>query len=112
MSKLKILYLSLSKEPFEVMVTGEKKQEFRKPTKWIMSRLYYRDGTEKHYDVIKFTNGYGKDKPSFCCEFLGFEVMCGPVGRFKYSNGFEVDLEAGDVVISCGKIGIRRNLKK
>lgn len=71
-AKLKILHLSLKKEPFEVMVTGEKNQEFRKPTKWILSRLYNKDGTPKHYDVVKFTNGYGKDKPQFVCEYKGF----------------------------------------
>lgn len=110
-AKLRILHLSLKKEPFEVMITGEKKQEYRKPTKWLLSRLYNKDGTEKQYDVIKFTNGYGKDRPQFVCEYCGIETMYGNVGLFKYSNGFQVNLVAGDIVIKCGKIGIKRNLK-
>ena len=110
-AKLKILHLSLKKEPFEVMVTGEKNQEFRKPTKWILSRLYNKDGTPKHYDVVKFTNGYGKDKPQFVCEYKGLEELSGNVGIYKYSNGFEVNVVAGDIIIRCGKIGIKRNIK-
>lgn len=110
MAKLKVLHLSIKKEPFEVMVTGEKPNEYRKPTKWMLSRLYHKDGTPKHYDVIKFVNGYGKNRPQFVCEFKGFNQVNGPVGKFKYSNGFEVDVVAGDIIIECGKIGIRRNL--
>lgn len=109
--KLKVLHLSLKKEPFEVMVTGEKNEEFRKPTKWILSRLYNKDGTPKQYDVIKFVNGYGKDKPQFVCEFLGVENRFAYDDTFTYSNGFKVTVTPEDIIIRCGKIGIRRNIK-
>jgi hypothetical protein len=36
---MKILHLTLSKLPFEVMATGEKTTEYRKPSKWILSVL-------------------------------------------------------------------------
>lgn len=69
MSKdLSILHLSLKKEWFDLMVVGKKTTEYREPTDWIIKRL------EKDYDVIKFTNGYGKDRPYFICEFKGFEI--------------------------------------
>lgn len=55
------LNLSLHKLPFDVMLTGEKDKEYRKPSKWIVSRLYNKDGTLKKYDVVKFVNGYGHD---------------------------------------------------
>lgn len=111
MIKKKILHLSLKKEPFEVMVTGEKAHEYRKPTEWIKSRLFNKDGTKKDYDVVKFTNGYGKDKPCFVAEYKGVMQMCGYVGINRYSNGFKYELVAGDYVISLGKIGLRRNIK-
>lgn len=69
MSK-KTLHLSLKKEWFDLMVSGKKKVEYRapKPSGWICKRL------KKDYDVIKFTNGYGADKPYFICEYCGFEI--------------------------------------
>ena len=48
------LKLSINKKAFDVMVTGEKTEEFRDESKWIMSRL------KKDYDFVQFTNGYGK----------------------------------------------------
>jgi hypothetical protein len=74
---VKTLHLTLHKAAFDVMVTGEKKLEFRTPSKWINSRLFNKDGTKKHYDYIKFTNGYGSDKPYFVCEFKGFDYEYG-----------------------------------
>lgn len=51
---MKTLFLSLKKEAFEVMVTGEKKEEFREGSDWIDSRLYDHDRNEKEYDLINF----------------------------------------------------------
>lgn len=96
----KILNLTLYKSAFEVMVTGEKRFEFRKPGKWINSRLFNKDGSKKGYDLIKFTNGYGNDKPYFVCKYLGFGYE---YGLFKYSNGLEIDV-SNDFAIKCGEI--------
>ena len=80
------------------MVTGEKDREYRRPSKWILSRLF-----NKEYDVVEFTNGYGKDKPRFTCEFLGWEYS--PVDRYlAFTNGLLVDVKAGDIVINLGKV--------
>ena len=113
MKQLKILHLTLNKEAFEVMVTGEKQEEFRKHSVWIESRLYNRNTwKEKEYDVIRFANGYGKDKPYFICEYLGFDVPYMNVTPRKYSNGLEVDnIGKGDFVILCGKITEKGNIK-
>ena len=40
------------------MVTGKKTIEYRRPSKWIKDRL-----VDKEYEVVKFVNGYGDDKP-------------------------------------------------
>ena len=61
------LYLTLKKQAFDVMKTGEKKEEYRKESKWIMSRL------NKDYKYVKFTNGYRKESPSFIVEYKGWE---------------------------------------
>ena len=92
------------------MVTGEKPFEFRKPTKWILSRVYDKNGVERKYDVVKITNGYGKHRPQFVAKFEG--VQRGWKETFKYSNGLTVDVDFETIIISLGKIGITRNIKK
>lgn len=104
------LNLSLHKLPFEVMLTGEKDNEFRVPSKWIVSRLYNKDGSLKKYDVVKFVNGYGYDKPYFICQYLGFEI-CTRQFTEVYSNGFEVEVCDGDYIIKLGKILHTGNIK-
>jgi hypothetical protein len=102
---MKTLYLSLKKEPFEVMVTGEKVIEYREPTKWILSRI---EG--KEYDLIKFVNGYGADKPYFICEF-GAWSRSYHNEFITYSNGLTVDIAPWTICIHLGKIIETGNLK-
>lgn len=94
----KTLFLSLKKEPFDVMVTGEKPEEFRKPTPWIKSRMIGKD-----YDVVKLTNGYGPDKRYFIADYHGFQI-CSVAQTKEYSNGLIVEIEPGFVVIQLGEI--------
>lgn len=104
------LHLSLKKEPFEVMVSGEKNVEFRKPSQWIKSRLFNSDGSRKEYDVVKFVNGYGSKKPSFTAIFNGFSNST--VGHVEtYSNGLKVQVERGDFKIHLGDIIKKENLQ-
>lgn len=109
--KHKILNLTLSKKPFEVMITGEKKVEFRKPSDWIKSRLFNKDGSRKDYDVVKFVNGYGKDKPFFIAIYNGFATALERTGK-HYSNDLSVLVEPGDFQIYLGDIIRKGNLKK
>ena len=106
---MKKLFLSLKKEPFDVMVTGEKDKEYRKTSKWLTSRLTNKDGTEKQYDLIHFTNGYGPDKRYFICLYEGVYLNTKPV-IFKYTNDLSVCVNVGDTVICCGRIIERGNL--
>ena len=70
---MKILQLTLSKLPFDFMVNGLKNHEYRNESKWIISRLINENGEQNKFTHIKFTNGYGKDKPYFIAEYIGFE---------------------------------------
>lgn len=103
-SGCRILYLSLKKQPFDVMVTGEKNKEFRSQSEWILSRL-----RGKMYDYVKFVNGYGNDKPYFICEYKGWKINDTNF-RGIYSNGFEVMVDVGAIIIQLGKIVERGNL--
>jgi hypothetical protein len=101
----RVLYLSLKKQPFEVMVTGEKNEEFRKRSNWIMSRLYEKNGRQKHYNYVKFVNGYGNDKPYFICKYEGVFECYMKVAKHSYSNGLVVEgIGKGDFIILCGNI--------
>ena len=64
-----------------VMVIGEKFEEFRDESKWILSRL------NKDHDYIQFTNGYGSERPVFIAKYLGYTVA--NVDKV-YSNGLVV----------------------
>ena len=97
------LKLSINKKAFDVMVSGEKTEEFRDVSKWILSRLI-----DKDYEFIKFTNGYGKDKPYFICEFKGWSEA--KPGVFKFSNGLIVNIDEGYVQISLGNIIVLENI--
>ncbi len=99
---MKTLLLTLSKKPFEVMVTGEKKNEYRRNSEWILSRLFNKDGTKRDYDRVKFVNGYGSDKPYFIAEFKGFSPVV--PATHTYSNGLVVETNAGDWDIQLGDI--------
>ena len=105
----KILHLTLSKAPFEVMETGEKVLEYREDKEWIRSRLIdKKTGKEKEFDLIKFSNGYSSNSPRFYCKYEGFfnsSISC----EIEYSNGFKHEVEAGMVVIACGKIVLKIN---
>jgi len=94
------LKLSINKKAFDVMVSGEKTEEFRDESKWIMSRL------KKDYDFVQFTNGYGDERPVFVAKFLGYTT--GDVNK-KYSNGLSV--EGNKIIIKLGEIVEKRNLK-
>lgn len=107
----KTLKLSLKSAPFEVMVNAEKKVEFRSPSKWILSRLYNKDGSLKEYDYVEFTNGYGAQRPSFVCRYNGFIVLTNGIHMESYSNGMHlVFLPSGTIQINLGEIFITRNL--
>jgi len=103
---MKTLFLTLHKEAFEVMVTGEKNEEFRVDSEWVRSRL-----VGKLYDRIKFVNGYGKDKPFFICENWGWLKVQEDMTR-RYSNGLSLEIKKGSFVILLGDILEKGNLKE
>lgn len=100
---MKILKLTLKKAPFDVMKTGEKKNEYRRPSKWIESRLYDKDGNPREYDAIEFINGYGATRPRFMCKYLGIGMSMQNYS-LSYSNGLKVRVSDGDYIIKCGEI--------
>lgn len=52
-----ILHLTLHKRWFDMIASGEKKEEYREMKPFWHKRL------SKKYDYVKFVNGYGADRP-------------------------------------------------
>ena len=87
----RVLRLTLKRRWFDMIASGEKKEEYREPGKWILSRL---EG--KEYDLIEFKNGYGPNVPTMEVEYLGWSI---DFGRLDWGAGFD-EL----VVIRLGKV--------
>jgi hypothetical protein len=99
---MKILQLTLKKPPFEVMVTGEKHFEIREKSRWMTMRLYDKDGYQKTYDLIKFVNGYGKNRPYFIAKYLDFcTIYCMDEA---FSNGLKLKFNDEKWIIYFGEI--------
>ena len=72
MDQTRTLKLTLKKQWFDMIASGEKKEEYRAPGKWILSRL---EGRE--YDRIEFKNGYGPNVPTMEVEYIGWQMGVG-----------------------------------
>lgn len=109
---MRTLHLTLKKKWFDMIASGEKKEEYRDLKKFWMSRLT--DGLEqyqmisvarlgvkvkwKEFDHIEFRNGYGAHVPFFTVKFNGFKI-----GKGKRKWGAEPGkeyfiIQLGDVI--------------
>ena len=57
-STCSILHLTLHGKWFDMIASGEKQEEYRQLKPYWEKRL-----SGRHYDAVKFVNGYGADRP-------------------------------------------------
>ncbi len=100
------LRLTLSKNPFDVMVTSEKTEEFRDPSPWNVSRI-----VEREYRYVHFTNGYRSHMPWFLCQWRGW-AYAQQAQEYRYSNGLLVQVNEGDLIVLLGSILQTGNLHR
>lgn len=111
---MKSLKMTLKKEWFDKILSGEKKEEFREVKKHWIERLCslgtviekdFSDVVEffpKEFEKVIFINGYGDTKPRMEIEFLGIELK----------RNISTPLGHGDFfVIKLGNIIRTENLK-
>ena len=67
---MKILHLTLKKKWFDMIASGEKKEEYRE------IKPYWNQRLNKKYDIVIFRNGYSKDSPQLMVELK--EIVTGP----------------------------------
>lgn len=82
----RILYLSLKKKWFDMIYSGDKKEEYREFKEYWIKRFgyysspkdyetgYYDEEMNSLPDIFCFTNGYGKQRPHFYIEVLEWSV--------------------------------------
>jgi len=91
-----ILRLTLKRKWFDMIASGEKREEYRTPKRWILSRLEGKD-----YGSVEFSNGYGKGVPVVTLEYLGWSYG---TGRREWGGtGYKV------AVIHMGRILSKQN---
>jgi len=69
---MKILHLTIKKKWFDMIASGEKKEEYRTIKKHWDTRLLGKD-----YDHVLFVNGYKKDSPKVMLTYKGFHIGIG-----------------------------------
>ena len=89
---MKILHLTLKKQWFDMIASGEKKEEYREIKPYWNKRLL-----NKSYDAIQFRNGYSKDAPKMLVELNGIMSSLGLV-QWGAPEGVPV------YILSLGKI--------
>jgi len=82
---MRILHLTLKKKWFDMIASGEKREEYRELKPYWHKRLQ-----GKSYDVIHFRNGYAKNAPNMTVELrevlssLGIVEWGAPEGQPVY----------------------------
>lgn len=95
---MKILHLHLHKKWFDLILSGKKTEEYRERKPYWESRFLDKQGSFKHFDIVRFKNGYG-NVASIDVELkeIGF-IKC----RFIAKNGEK--FSPGDFMLKLGKI--------
>lgn len=103
---MEILHLTLKKKWFDMILSGEKKEEYREDKNYWRRRLLIpgavADG--RWYDEIHFKNGYGKNAPFMRVEFLGLRP------NWKAEARVDWGYTDGAFIIKLGKILETRNI--
>lgn len=75
---MKILHLTLKKKWFDMIASGEKKEEYRQDKIYWKRRLvkegYWHSQTCKDFDIIRFRNGYANDALTLDVECKGISL--------------------------------------
>ena len=93
------LVLSVRKKWFDLIKSGEKKEEYRDLTEYWKKRFGFKAGYYKNHKYVEFRNGYGKNVPKFKIELKNIQIQY-PQKKWidetiKFDNCFVLQL--GDI---------------
>lgn len=72
---MRILHLTLKKKWFDMILSGEKKEEYREMKSYWHNRFLHENFEVP--DVIRFVNGYGSDRPTMDVECKSIKTDVG-----------------------------------
>ena len=103
----KVLRLTLKKKWFDLIVDGKKKFEYREAKPYWRARLQVKNaagyyGGSRHFDEIRFENGYGRYVPFCRVEFNGDALIYGR--DCEPENGEPLERDELYFVIALGNI--------
>ena len=81
---MRVLHLTIKKPWFDLIASGEKREEYRE------LKPYWHKRLDKDYDVVQFRNGYTKSSPTCLIELqevligLGIIEWGAPAGQRVY----------------------------
>ncbi|MCX6199402.1 MAG: ASCH domain-containing protein [Bacteroidetes bacterium] len=104
-TKPEILHLTLKKEWFAMIVSGEKKEEYRE-LKDYWKKRFWLEGTTKcrSYDIVRFKNGYAKDAPEF-------DIVCKKITMRLSKAKWSTQKPTKCFVIELGEILSKKNIE-
>lgn len=108
---IKILHLTLKKHWFDMIASGEKKEEYRQDKMYWKQRFvkegYWHSQTCKDFDIVRFKNGYAKDAPTVDVECKSIrladlhEVNPNWFGSFREYEGCRIFIiTLGEILLS------------
>lgn len=95
---MKVLHLTLKKKWFDMIASGEKKEEYRELKPYWFSRLTSDKYDVEKYDIVIFRNGYKKDAPTIVVNCEGVSIGKGKThwGAEPHEQYFVIKL--GEIV--------------
>jgi len=110
---VRVLRLTLKKKWFDMIISGEKKEEYREIKQYWIKRLTNQnpDGTVngksfyKDYNFVEFINGYGKDAPKMIVRLEVIEMGRG-LEKWGAEEGYDY------FKIKLGEITDTKNTKQ
>jgi hypothetical protein len=103
------LKLTLKREWFDLIASGEKRFEYREYKDHWISRLINK-GACRSFDEVHFTNGYGSHGPFMRCEFKGTSIIQGC--HVTPNNSEPIDSEKMYFVIGLGRVLETKNYQQ
>lgn len=91
--------MTLQKHPFDMILSGQKKEEYREIKEYWHSRLVNKDGGFKNITQIEFVNGCSPDSPRFVIQCTGISMGV-PVNA--WAGGFESTKQV--YILKLGKL--------
>lgn len=88
---LKAKYFHMTGEPGKMF-------ELRAASKWIRSRLMYKNGTAKNYNKVEICLGYKRGRLIKVLDYQGFDIIDATT-HFTLPNNEVIIMYAGDFII-------------